>query len=366
MNAHAQSKSNMATPLKTCTAIEQRAVVRFLWAKGMSSAEIHKDMCPIYGEHCLSRKAVFNWVKKFSQGRSNIVDELRSGRPIQIATEKNVQLVNDLIKADRRITIDCVSSAIGCSVGLAYSIVHDRLNFHKVCARWVPRDLNAENKMNRMGQCLHNLCRYADEGEDMLTRIITADESWVHHYQPESKRVSMQWKHPSSPCAKKFKVTPSAGKVMLTVFWDHQGVLLTNFQKKDDRVNSLSYCKLLVKLRSTIRRKRPGLLTRGVILLHDNARPHTALLTREKIQKFGWELLDHPPYSPDLAPSDYHLFGPLKNHLGGRRFACDAEVEREVKLWFRKQGTNFYAEGIGALIPRWDKCINLCGNYVEK
>jgi hypothetical protein len=55
---------------------------------------------------------------------------------------------------------------------------------------------------------------------NMLNRIVIGDESWVHHYQPKSEHVSMQWKHPSSPSTKKFKVTPSAGKVMLTVFWD--------------------------------------------------------------------------------------------------------------------------------------------------
>jgi hypothetical protein len=59
----------------------------------------------------------------------------------------------------------------------------------------------------------------------MLNRIFTADESWVHRYQPESKRASMQWKHPSSSSTKKFDVKPSAGKVMITVLWDSQEVL---------------------------------------------------------------------------------------------------------------------------------------------
>jgi hypothetical protein len=76
--------------------------------------------------------------------------------------------------------------------------------------------------MNRMDLSLQHLLRYADEGEDMLNRTVTriGDESWVHHYQPEPKRASMQSKHPSSPSTKKFKVTPSTGKVMLTLFWE--------------------------------------------------------------------------------------------------------------------------------------------------
>jgi hypothetical protein len=72
---------------------------------------------------------------------------------------------------------------------------------------------------------------------------------------------------------KKFKVTPLPGKVMLTVFWDSQGELLAHFQKRDENVNSASYCELLLKLREAISRKRPGQL---VLLQHYNARPRTA------------------------------------------------------------------------------------------
>jgi histone-lysine N-methyltransferase SETMAR len=356
----------MSAILEDCTTYEQRAVVRFLWARGLTAKDIHKEMLPVYGGKCLSRKAVHNWVDKFSQGRAKIVDEDRPGRPVQIATDTTVRRVEDIIRADRRVTIDNVAAAIGCSHGLAYSIMHDVLNFCKVCSRWVPRQLTEEDKMNRMGISLEHLSQYADEGEDMLNRIVTGDESWVHHYQPETKRASLQWKHPSSPSVKKFKVTPSAGKVMLTVFWDSQGVLLARFQKKGDNVNAASYCEVLLMLRDAIRKKRPGLLTRGVLLLHDNARPHTARLTRERIDQLGWKLLEHPAYSPDLAPSDYHLFGPLKTHLGGTHFADGEDVERAVRIWLRQQSKDFYGAGIGGLIKRWDKCINVHGDYVEK
>jgi hypothetical protein len=143
-------------------------------------------------------------------------------------------------------------------------------------------------KMNRMGLSLQHLLvlRYADEGEDMLNRIVTEDESWVHHYQPESQRASVQWKYPSSPrSTKKFKVMPSAGKVMLAVFWDSLRVLLALFQKRDEYVNSTLYCEVLLKFRDAIRRKHPGQLPIGVLLHHDNARPHTARATQERIQE---------------------------------------------------------------------------------
>jgi transposase len=105
----------MVAPLNTCTTIEQHGVVQFLWAKGMAAKDIHKEMLPMYGEHCLSCQAVHNWVQKFSEGRTSIEDEHRVGRPVEIATPATLQRVEDNIRADRRVTIDAVATAIGCS-----------------------------------------------------------------------------------------------------------------------------------------------------------------------------------------------------------------------------------------------------------
>jgi hypothetical protein len=95
--------------------IEQRGVVRFLWAKGMAAKDIYKEMLPMYGEHCLSCQAVHNWVQKFSEGRTSIEDEHRVGRPVESATPATLRRVEDIIRADRRVTIDAAVTAIGCS-----------------------------------------------------------------------------------------------------------------------------------------------------------------------------------------------------------------------------------------------------------
>jgi len=141
---------------------------------------------------------------------------------------------------------------------------------------------------------------------------------------------------------------------------------LTEFQQRGHTVTSASYCTILTKLRATIRRKRPGLLTKEVLLLHDNVRPHSANQTTVTLRSFKWEVLQHPPYSPDLAPSDFQLSGPLKHHLSGERFPDGDAVERAVRAWFRQQPKEFYAAGFQGLVKRWDKCLNLYGDYVEK
>jgi hypothetical protein len=273
-----------------------------LWAKGLNAKGIHTEIFPVYGGKCLSRKAVHNWAEKFCRRRSKVGVDARPGCPVETATEATVQRVEELIRPDRRITIHSAATALGCSHGLTYSIMHDRLNFRKVCARWVPRELKDRETMNRKCLPLQHFLRYGDEGERMLNRVVTGNESWVHHYQPESKRALAQCKHPSSFSAKKLKVTPSAGKVMLTIFWDSQGVLLAHFQKCGENVNSASYCEVLLKLRGATRRKRPGQLARGILLHQHNARPHTVQAVLQ--QELQWELLEHPPYSPDFARSD--------------------------------------------------------------
>ena len=82
-------------PLNTCTTIEQRGVVRFFWAEDVAAKDIHKKMLPMYGEHCLSRQTVHNWVEKFSKGRTSIEDEHRVSRPVEIATPAVLQRVKE-------------------------------------------------------------------------------------------------------------------------------------------------------------------------------------------------------------------------------------------------------------------------------
>ena len=186
-------------------------------------------------------------------------------------------------------------------------------------------------KGKRMIASLNHLQRYAEEGDNFLDRIVTGDETWVLHYTPESKQQSMVWKHPQSPVRKKFRTAPSVHKVMLTAFWDCRGPLVLDFMPRGSTINADNYCSTLSLLRAAIRKKRRRILdVDNVIILHDNARPHVANKTVNKLRKFHWEFLEHPPYSPDLAPSDFHIFNPLKKFLVVQRSTCDDKVKAAV------------------------------------
>lgn len=176
----------------------------------------------------------------------------------------------------------------------------------------------------------------------------------------------MEWRKKGETGPVKAKSRLSAGKVLATVFFDQRGLLHLDFLHERRTINAAYYCQILTEVRLAYRRKRRDLPMRKVILLHDNARPHTAALTVQKLEQLGWETLEHPPYSPDLSPCDFHVFGPLKEALGGQKFHSDNEVEAYVRNWLQTRPDSFYLEGIKKLPIRWEKCVYKSGDYVEK
>ncbi|GFS23622.1 histone-lysine N-methyltransferase SETMAR [Elysia marginata] len=161
--------------------------------------------------------------------------------------------------------------------------------------------LTDEMKMQRKTMCAELLKRYEEEGEEFIQRIVTGDESWVHHYDPESKHQLMEYRHKSSPSPRKFKVVASARKVMLTVFWGFRGNCSYGQEvlKQGNTVNSERYISTLRKLSVRLKRVSP---TKHAILHHNNARPHTSRQTEKALHKMNFVVLPHLSSSPDLAP----------------------------------------------------------------
>jgi len=152
------------------------------------------------------------------------------------------------------------------------------------------------------------------------------DETWLYHYDPKTKQLSMGWRHSGSPRPKKFTEQKSAGKVLASIFCDQDGILLIDYLPKGQTINAEYYLSLLVQLKDILKEKYCGKFTKGVLFLHNNAPAHWTLATQKKLAYLGFQCLDHPPYSPDLAPLDYHLFPGLKKQLTVRHFSSDAEV----------------------------------------
>ena len=197
---------------------------------------------------------------------------------------------------------------------------------------------------------------YNANPEDFHTRLVTGDETWLHHWDPDTKNESMQWKRPGSPPPKKFRTQSSASKVMAMVFWDSKGIILIDYKPAGTSITGEYYANVIKQLR----------VAAGVLLLHDNAPVHKSRVAQAAIPKCKLEQLNHPPYSPDLAPSDYYLVRNLKSHLRGKKFRDDDELKAATEAWFEDQIDDFYFKCIDCLKEKWAKCTEVKGDYIEK
>jgi len=270
--------------------------------------------------------------------------------------------VDEIIQDDRRVTADTIALTLGIGHYAVLEMI-ESLGYRKVCARWVPRLLTEDHKGQRKAIISELLQRYRHKGDDFLLRIVIGDKSWFHNFEPETKRQSMEWHRLHSPSKKKAKTVPSAVKVMGIVFRDAEGLILAEFLEPGQTITAACYVQTLHKLRRALCDKHPE---RNIIILHDNTHPHATRLTLEAIAKMGWEVLPHPSYSPDLVPSDYHLFGFVKDQLRGQRYETTVEIQKAVCQCLRMVGMEFYRRGIFKLPERWQKCVQRSCDYVEK
>ena len=161
------------------------------------------------------------------------------------------------------------------------------------------------------------------------------DETWSYQHDPETKQQSMDCRLSGSPWPKKFLVQKSAGKFLALTFWDQDDILLIDYLPKAQTINAEFYLSLLVQLKDILKEKRRGNFTKGILFLHDNALAHRAHATQKKLAYLGFHCLHHPPYSPDLVRSNYHLSSGLKKRLKSIHFS--SEVIAAAKTWLDRK-----------------------------
>ena len=343
----------------------QRWATWMHWKLGNSGAEISRQLQRVCGSDAPSERTVRNWIQQFVEGRETAERVDTPGRPPTAVTTETISQLEDLIADDPRITVRQMGTVLGIGQSAINTILHEHLHLNKVTARWVPKFLTPTMKRERVENCEQLLAMAAQGGPDFLNKIVTGDESWFHYYEPESKRSSMEWRAAGEAPPVKVRSGPSAGKRMASVFWDREGILLIKWLPEGRTVNSQYYCEVLRELREAIKNMRRGKLTRGVLLQQDNARPHTSMETMGVIQELGFETVPHPPYSPDLAPSDYWLFAAMKRPLKGRRYDNLQQLASAVSKWVRDTPAEFFAEGLGKLPDRWRRCVDTRGDWLE-
>ena len=247
--------------------IEHLAVIKFCTQKGLNTTEISKELDNVYKDSASSHRIVANWVAEFKNPEHGFEDAPRMGRPSTITTDENIGTVERIVMRNRQISI--------CRVAEELAMIHEIMNSHmgmkKVCTRWVPKLLTPIQRANGVDYCQELLQQSEVNPAKFLDCIVTDVESWIHHHDPLSQLEAKIWKRLSEQTPTRLRQERSAGKIMMIIFWDKDGVLLTEYLARRTTINGPSDASIIKRLRSVIVEKGRGKVSHGVLLLHDNA-----------------------------------------------------------------------------------------------
>ena len=335
--------------------VHLRHVMLYEFRKGVSVGTAQKNISSVYLDRAPALNTVKKWFGRFRNGDFNLEDQPRSGRP----SSTDDDAVSNLVQENPRITTEQIAERLNIDNSTAFRHLK-KLGYVSKLDTWVPHLFTERNKLDRMNVAISLLARHNEES--FLDRLVTGDEKWILYNNVQRKRT---WKKAGEGAAPVAKAGLHPLKVLLCVWWDCRGIIHFEFLERGETITAAKYCEQLIRLDAAIREKRPALANRrGIIFHHDNARPHVAQQTLLKLQELQWEILQHPAYSPDIAPSDYHLFRSLQNSLSGANLRSEEAVRNQLINFFEEKPTSFYKNGIDKLVDRWKTIVKNNGDYI--
>ena len=204
----------------------QRVYCKIRAQLGFPATEIHTDLQKVYGNGVLKYATVCKWVHHFNDGQESIENDPRVGRPVSVLTEKNVATVKTLIEEDARYTAQEIEQLSGIHSSSVLKILRERLGRRKICARWVPHLLTHEQKQSRVRPASQVIEKYDKCDPRRLEEIVTGDETWIYHFQPDSKVKNKVWvssedDRPVIACHCK-----TSNRMLYAIFFDSKGPVL--------------------------------------------------------------------------------------------------------------------------------------------
>ena len=342
---------------------EQRVCCKIRAQLGFLQTEIHADLQKVYGNDALKYATVCKWVRCFNGGQESIENDPRVGRPVSVLMEKNVASVKMLIKEDARYTVQEKDELSGIHSSSVLKILRERLGLRKICARWVPHLLTDGQKQSRVRLASQVMEKYDKCDPCLLEEIVTGDETWI--YQPDSKAKNKVWVLCEGDRPVIAPRCKTSNRMLYPIFFDSKGPVLQIPVPKGSSVTGKFYREsVLTQLVDFYQKGRPRTSVRSIKLLHDNAPAHKSATVQEYLKESGLDVLDHPPYSPDLSPCDF-WFPRLKEMLAGHSFESRCGIGSAVYQCLQHIPKEDYQAAFQKWVDRCKMCVEADGAYFK-
>jgi [histone H3]-lysine36 N-dimethyltransferase SETMAR len=330
---------------------------------GVTPIAIHEELVSAHGPEVISYSSVQKWAKLFNEGRIELEDNPRPGRPVSVTTKENIEEVQRLIEEDPHCTYDEIEAATELSRGIIYTIIHDHLKLQKVISRWVPHQLTLEQKQERVRICQENLTKFRNNSWK-LCNIITGDETWIYYRQVGKKASNAYWIGEGQTPQTVVRRDRYEPKMLYSIFFKSNGALWVHSVGKGQTVDNIYYINNCLRpVIEEVRKQRPKSGTKGIKLLHDNAQPHNHENVLNYLDQEGVNLMPHPRYSPDLSPCDFWLFDYIKSNL--EDYNDEKSLFKAVSKIVFSIPDQEYKKTFDRLLDRMQLCINNNGEYFE-
>ncbi|WP_370716210.1 hypothetical protein [Sphingomonas sp. IW22] len=338
--------------------LTKRVLLLHYWKKGLTAAAATRDICDIEGKDFVKNSTTRWWFQRFKQGVTSLEDNERPGRP---------SVVNKEVLRAKVEQQPCTSTRrLSDELGPSQSTINRHLrNLGFVCRNplQVPHILTEKQSKHRLEVCRKLLTNPQDIR--FWKRIVTGDEKWIFFRNSTGGK---QWLQSGQSAQQIVKTKRFEKKVMLCVWWNFEGPIHWELVPDGRAIDATLYAEQLKRVHDVMSKRYPALVNRGRVLLqHDNAPAHTSRKVQQKLQELsGFEVLPHPAYSPDLAPSDFHLFRSLAHFLQGRCFTSEEGLKNDMMEFFASKSPDWYRHGIELLAQRWLQVTQSDGLYFEE
>ncbi len=234
--------------------VHQRAAIQFLVSLGMSNANIFRHLLTSFGAAAVySRSTVNRWACHFQGGHNSVKFLPKSGRPPKLTAAKLVEIQGHL-RTDKTLSIRELARRVQLSVSTIHKAVRKNLQLRRRPAKWVAHLLTPAQKQLCVNICRQNLV-LTRRRPNMMSSIVSGDESWISAYDPASKRSTSVWLSPGEERPQKVQQERATIKVMLVLFFDANGIILKRFVPYEHGIDADLYATIMHQLWNAVRHR---------------------------------------------------------------------------------------------------------------